>query len=269
MKAVRGGSKPQPGGSLDFVRWAPSAEKDWVEDFVLEQRLLGVPGAAIGDALVLVESHIVDSGESAREAFGEPKEYACQAAPSRRTAGDRDPRWLLGLGLGLVGLFVTSIGAEEWLFGSGQIHVTAGLLVTGGLLVAAFVVLILATDVVLRMAVKRTWLFLGVCALYAAAVVAAVLILDASVGQWSAARVTAVGVGLLALGTALEWAVAARGGLDDPIVGPAQRPESAEDGSASGEQGSSTDILSWLTVFLFPILTALMVGLGWVLHLMT
>lgn len=269
MRTGHDGSTSQSGNPLNYARLAPGVEKAWVEDFVLEQRLLGVPGPLIGDALVLVESHLTESGESVREAFGDPKAYARQAAPSRRIEGDRDPRWLLGIGLGLVGMFLTATGADEWWFGSGQVEVTVGLLVTGGLLLAAFAVLVLATDRVLRLAVERTWAFLGVCAVYCAAVVAAVLVLDAGVGQLPAVALTAVGVGLLVLGTVLEWRTAVRGGLDDSIVGPV--PQSGADGirAAGSDTGSrSGGALVWVTVFLFPILTVLMVGLSWVLHLL-
>lgn len=267
MNTVHGESTPPPRGPLDFVRLTPSVEKAWVEEFVLEQRLLGVPGTAIGDALALIESHVAESGEPVREAFGDPTAYAREAAPSSRITEDRDPWWLVGLGLGLVGLFVASTGADEWLFGSGQIQLTAGLLVTGGFLVAAFAVLILATDAVLRLAVERTGAFLGLCAVYAAAVVAAVLVLDASVGRWPAAPVTAVGVGLLVVSTALQWRTAARGGLDDPIVGPGQQPGTQDTAAARSASGAH-DVLGWVTVFLFPLLTVLMVAFSWVLHLL-
>lgn len=141
---------------------------------------------------------------------------------------------------------------------------------------AAFAVLVLATDTVLRAAVERTGAFLGICAVYAAAVVAALLVFDTSMGQWSAAVVAAVGVGLLVVSTVLEWQTAARGVLDDPIVGPIRQPDaegvrrSAPSGVPrdSGKGSRSGGVLVWVTVFLFPILTVLMVALSWVLHLM-
>lgn len=267
MNPMRGRPTSPPPDPVHYTRLAPSVEQAWVEEFVLEQRLLGVPGTAIGDALALIESHVAEAGEPVREAFGDPTAYARESAPSHRIGEGGDPWWLVGLGLGLVGLFVASTGADEWLFGSGQIQLTAGLLVTGGFLVAAFAVLILATDAVLRLAVERTVAFLGLCAVYAAAVVAAVLVLDASVGQWPAAPVTAVGVGLLILSTALQWRTAARGGLDDPIVGPGQQP-GVQDAAAARSASRLRDVLGWVSVLMFPLLTVLMVSLSWVLHLL-
>lgn len=268
MSPTRGRPTPPPADPVNYARLAPSVDKAWVEEFVLEQRLLGVPGRLIGDALALIESHVAESSEPVREAFGDPKAYARQAAPSRRVEGDRDPWWLVGLGLGLVGMFLTVTGADEWLFGSGQIEVTAGLLVSGGLLLAAFAALVLATDTLLRLAVERTGAFLGVCAVYCAAVVAVGLLLGHSVTQWSAVPVTAAGVGLLVLSTVLQWRTASHGGLDDPIVGPLQQPDAQQAVAAARPAPGSSGLLGWVTVFLFPILTALMVALSWVLDLM-
>ena len=43
---------------------------------LLELRLQGVAGTTIAGVLTEVESHVVDSGEDARSAFGDPVEYA-------------------------------------------------------------------------------------------------------------------------------------------------------------------------------------------------
>lgn len=136
---------------------------------------------------------------------------------------------------------------------------------------AAFAVLILATDAILRWAVRRTWAFVAACVLYAAVVVAANLVLDATVGHWPAMVVAVVGMVLLAVGTVLQWREARRGGLDDPIVGPLRQDGAGTraaggtgDGAGSGPRGA----LEWLTVLLFPVLTVLMIALGWVLDLM-
>ncbi len=48
----------------------------WREAFVLELRLLDVPGRRISEALVEVETHCEDTGEAVEEAFGQPGAYA-------------------------------------------------------------------------------------------------------------------------------------------------------------------------------------------------
>ncbi|MFT4294553.1 MAG: hypothetical protein QM582_03975 [Micropruina sp.] len=55
---------------------APHVEPGWVEGMLLELRLQGVSGEQIGAALAEVEAHVVDSGQGAQEAFGDPVEYA-------------------------------------------------------------------------------------------------------------------------------------------------------------------------------------------------
>lgn len=45
-------------------------------ELLLALRLHDVPGTRIAEALAEVESHVVDTGESAYEAFGTPDEYA-------------------------------------------------------------------------------------------------------------------------------------------------------------------------------------------------
>lgn len=57
-------------------RLAPHVNPAWSEAFILEARLRGVLGTVIGDALAEVDAHVVDSGQSAEEAFGDPKDYA-------------------------------------------------------------------------------------------------------------------------------------------------------------------------------------------------
>lgn len=50
----------------------------WIDDLTLALRLRDVRGDAIGDAVAVVRGHIADSGETAAEAFGEPRAYAGQ-----------------------------------------------------------------------------------------------------------------------------------------------------------------------------------------------
>jgi hypothetical protein len=269
--ALQDGGRPwrarrdDAGDHAGYAALAPSVDRDWVEGFVLEQRLLGVPGDRIGDALVLIESHIVEAGEPVREAFGDARAYARQSAPVQRVSETRDPRWLLGTGCGLAGMLLTGIGANEWLFGAGTIDVTLGLLLTGALVLVAFAVLALAPGAVLRLAVEHIWLFAGVLVALTAVFVVLGLVLDSTVAVWPAGLVAGVGVVLLILGVVFTWVGQARGVVDDPIVGPHQQARSPEDRSRAG-----WDVIAqWLLVFQFPVLTLFVIGLGWVLHLLS
>lgn len=240
----------------DYTRLAPDVHGAWVEDFVLEQRLIGVPGEQIGDALAVVQSHVAESGEGALEAFGDPKAYAREAAPGVRVEEHPDGGWLLGIGLGLVGMVLTTVGAGAWWSDDPALEVTVGLVAALLLTVAGFAVVVARTEAVLRLAVERPWVAGAVVVLWTGVVAAVVLLLRAPLLQVPAAIAVGAGVVLLGIGTALEWRTRAAGGLDDPIVGPGETA-----------QGSG-DRFTLLTVFLFPVLTVLMVGLTWVLSLL-
>lgn len=258
---VRRGKVGDPAG---YSHMAPSVERGWVEDFVLEQRLLGVPGDRIGDAIALIESHVLESGESVQEAFGDARAYARESAPADRAAEVREPRWLLGVGCGLAGMLLTGIAANEWLFGAGALEVTPGLLLTGVLVLVAFGVLALAPGAVLRLAVERTWLFAGILLVFTAVLVVLALALNVTLAVWPAGPAAAAGIVLLAVGTVMTWIEQARGLTDDPIVGPIHQPRTSEDRPRTRWDATA----QWLLVVQFPLLTLLVIGLGWVLHVL-
>lgn len=238
--------------ATDYHALAPDVEQDWVEAFVLEQRLIGVPGDRIGDALAVVQSHLSDSGEHAHEAFGDPVAYAREAATGRRIDDDADPSWVVGTGLGLAGMLLTLFAVQAWIDGDGRVAPTVGHLVALGLVAAAFALLHLASEPFLRFALRRPWASLGLYVLHFSAMVAAFVLLPTPVAQVPAGAAVAVGVTTLALGTLLEWRSRTAGQLDDPILAPGQ--------SRPARRG-----LGWfdrLTVLLFPLLTVAMLGLS-------
>ena len=53
-----------------------AAPERWQRDVALLLRHRGADGARIGDVLAEVEAHCADSGQTPREAFGEPADYA-------------------------------------------------------------------------------------------------------------------------------------------------------------------------------------------------
>lgn len=53
-----------------------AAPERWQRDVALLLRHRGADGARIGDVLAEVEAHCADSGQTPREAFGEPVDYA-------------------------------------------------------------------------------------------------------------------------------------------------------------------------------------------------
>ena len=69
------------------------------QQLLLALRLRDVPGPRIAEALAEVESHVVDTGEDALDAFGRPDDYAAQLAEvlgehtSWRGRGRGRPAW--------------------------------------------------------------------------------------------------------------------------------------------------------------------------------
>lgn len=71
----------------DMTMLAPSVDRAWRDDFIVELRLRDVPGPAITDALAEVETHCYESGKDAADAFGPAADHArALDVPGR-------PRW--------------------------------------------------------------------------------------------------------------------------------------------------------------------------------
>lgn len=81
----------------------------WLAEMTLELRLRDVPGPVIGDALAAVETHCADAGQSAVEAFGDPRQYARSLTlPTHRPAATFASRvGLVGpIAAGMTGAFL-------------------------------------------------------------------------------------------------------------------------------------------------------------------
>lgn len=95
-------------------------------DLLLALRLRDVPGPRIAEVLAEVESHVGETGEDPRDAFGAPEEYAEQVADGLGLAGRGGWRgWLVALRgeAGVLGL-LSLLGG--WLLPSGLFHLGAG-----------------------------------------------------------------------------------------------------------------------------------------------
>lgn len=197
---------------------APHVDAGWVDSFVIELRLRDVPGEAIGDALVEVESHVVDSGTTARDAFGDPVAYAAQVA---EVAGRPEPdrvRDALPALVGTAGLVLAASGALGW-WRDGTVELTGA---TVGILVGMSLLVVVLTRFgtsVLRALLTRPWRF-GLA--FGAANLVIVLLAVAGhlwwhIGTVPAAPVTLVGVALTGVSALLHRA---RPVPLDPITAP-------------------------------------------------
>ena len=115
-----------------------NAEKDskirvaaYLENLLIQLRLLDVSGERIGQILAEVETHGADTGlEDPVDAFGEPGEYAaaCVAAANSPIAQGGSRHWLRDLGIAGVG--ATACGAATL----GAFHLTGSVELTARLL---------------------------------------------------------------------------------------------------------------------------------------
>lgn len=176
--------------------------KSWCDDFVMELRLMDVPGDVIGDRLAEVEAHCAESGETPDEAFGEPVAYA-------KTVGAESPKESAGglwataaLSVGQVlALLVGTRAAGAWAAGESVAYNAVQVLC---LALAAAVLVIL--PVALRFLLQRPLLsglpyFASFMALALGAVLAGELDLPALITA-PAALVT---VGLFVVTVVLGW----------------------------------------------------------------
>lgn len=230
-------------GGVDIS--TPHIDRSWRDDFVIEQRLADRTGAEIGDALAIVDTHCAESGESAPGAFGEPAAYSRSLVDGTppRTFRLR-PATVVGLVLGLFGVVAVPRAVDAWVEG-------ARVAVSAGDLVAVAVALVLTLLVAARpgpavaLLVRHRWVTFALPFAVLIVLIVPQALLRGTVAEFSWGAVAAVGILALALQVVLTWADFAE---PDQIVDPRQ--------PAPGRTA-----LQWLTAFIFPFLTVLVLGM--------
>ncbi|GAA1116498.1 hypothetical protein [Arthrobacter flavus] len=124
------------------AQFAPDIDTRWAGEFILEARLLEIPGHRIGDSLSEVNSHCRDADEDAAKAFGDPAEYARVIAAQTSTA---PTRWVSLMGpvlLQIVGVVLALQGVGGLVTGIVHPLTWSGLAMlvglAGGVLLLAF-----------------------------------------------------------------------------------------------------------------------------------
>lgn len=189
----------------------------WIDEMVVELRLRDVRGSAIGDAVAAVEGHCAESGESAREAFGDPREYARSLAVPPSQLGSTTPtewaRVLAPVLAGVVGLGLATSVAPAARRGTG-VQVTWGDLLS----LVALLAFVALTMRVLRAVLQHRVggaLYLGGAVTVLSVLPLLVRAPAASLPLWLAAVITVVLLAWSVVGLARgsrEWA--------DPVVDP-------------------------------------------------
>ncbi|MCG2797470.1 MAG: hypothetical protein L6367_02910 [Cellulomonas sp.] len=235
---------------------APHVDPGWTEAALIELRLIGVDGRAIGSVLAEVESFCAESGQSAHEAFGDPEAYVRsldlptdQGPMGRELWSSIGPAAVQSVGMVSVTWAVASwrdgvaVAFEAWHL------VLLALLITSVLLVARFY------DAVIRFVVRRsfwwTWLLTMAQLLVLVGTALAVRRLAPGV-LWAAPVGTVLAAGLVLL---LVGALA-RPPADDPVTAPL-RQDAVSSRAARVLAGSSRWIIPAMTVV--PVAITLLV----------
>ena len=202
---------------------APNVEAGWRNDFIVELRVQGASGRAIADALVEVETHCNESGQSAIDAFGPAVRYA------KALDLPDESRWtrpqLLRIWVQLI-LFVGAVWTIPWgavaLFQGRPAEIYAGSLVSGGATIIASVFVFVFGDPIIRFIVDHV-----VWAAVVFAVVLAVLVGvglpfdDVRLGSVPALAPLVVGIAALVAWAVFTLVLKRTGkNLDDPLIAP-------------------------------------------------
>lgn len=230
---------------------APSVDKTWRDEFIVELRLLSVPGERIGDALLTVEAHVAESGERAEDAFGDAQEYARAIA---HAAGHASRWWAVGRTtavstmLGLVGMLVTVRAFDSWLQ-----RAPAG--ITAGELVGLGIIVLLATAIfvtgTLRFLLEHPWVAFPVSALLVGGLVGLFVVLAEPLFEVPTLPLGIVGVLLLVVSVVLTW----REQLGD-----------LDQITAPGRAASVTWRARVLAASILPLMTVVLLVYIWVLN---
>jgi hypothetical protein len=274
MSSTTEGRKPWGRYAMERAL-APHVDETWAESFIVELRLIGVPGDRIGAALSEVESHCNESGQNAQQAFGDPIDYA----NSLQLPMDDQPSARAML-YSVAPILVQALGmtALDWGFAawlrSQQLEITTGHLVNASLGLLLMVAVVIFADRVFRAAVHHPRLsavILGLTLVATAATgVAALKLLDEVIWSGSAGWGLAVGAATLAGGVA--WAVvrlAAHGSEEDPITSPFQNADTSSSNKATGPLTRLSET-SWLATFpyvaLIPLGTLFLFAMTLLIH---
>lgn len=253
MHTPRSGTDGRTGLFDDPGRLAPHLDKAWREEFIIELRFLGVPGERIGDALVTADSHVMESRESAEQAFGDPVAYARETAASIGTADDGwriTPGLVIGNVAGLAGMLGIVAAFTAWLEGE-MVMVTLGSVLGLSVMIALLVAVLTWPVPILRFTVEHRILVPALAPLLlTGGFVGLLLVFRRPLFEVGAPVVAAVSVALMALSAVLSWTGSA--GDEDEITAPGQ----------PAGPGTATRLA---TALVLPVLTVALVLLTWAL----
>lgn len=124
------------------------------QELLLALRLRDLPGPHIAEALAELDSHLAETGEDPRQAFGPPREYAAQVAGARGGSGRPGLRGVLAAVRPAEVVIALLALAGGWLLADGVFAAGAdrdsSIGLVGGASCALGVALLLATSALVR-----------------------------------------------------------------------------------------------------------------------
>lgn len=228
----------------------PHVEPEWAQALLLELRLRGVAGSRIGAVLAEVEAHCAESGEVARDAFGDPVGYAAALDLPESPLQGTSWREVTVAGVGLLGMFSTAGSVAAWQTGT-PVTVTVGAILAALAFVTCLILFALRPTQALRLVVDRPI----VTALAFGTFTVAITVLLSTLRQplldlpWQ----PLLTLGLLLVIGDLLWSLRHRGALDDPVVGPG--PDGAGTLGRTRLDRVATGLGPWLTPLVTTALT--------------
>lgn len=232
-------------------------DKIWIDLFVIELRVRHVPGAAIGDAVASVRELLADSGQSAEEAFGAPREYAASLDLPVISPRQQALQVVFLPVLGLFAYLVFALASSAWFAGDLVLLSApqAALLAVPVLLTVMF-----SFPFYPRAVFRQRWLPVVLVLVAGVASALAALLAPSSAGDaWLAFSALPLLIGTmctLVILSAVGTIVTVRSGDGDEIVDPSR----AQDGRQV-KRGRQAFLIfvNWL----FPLLAIVIFAMTW------
>ncbi|EMQ97455.1 hypothetical protein [Paeniglutamicibacter gangotriensis] len=115
----------------------------WTEEFSHELRLRQVSGEDINEAISTVDEHLNDSGESASDAFGNPRDYAASLGLSPTDDGPARGQVLVAAFVATLSFLAFGLAVSRWISGEGSSTVIICTLGAGAIMLSASALLTL------------------------------------------------------------------------------------------------------------------------------
>lgn len=245
---------------------APHVEEAWAEGLVLELRLQGVGGPAIGEALSEVESHCAESGETALDAFGDAIGYARSL---RLPRSEDDTVAAIATATAPTCVQIVGMLATLWAFAAWAadeaLDLTTGQVLSAVILLGVIAGIVSFSEPVLRFVVTHPVGAFFAFMTFSALAVVVPLLLQQPLATVPATPTLVLAAGVLVVGTVWERARQRSGADEDPITSPIAGPD-AEDGTIPGSSPTPARGVSRivaLSYLMIPVYTVLTLGFIW------